>query len=184
MVGKASHRGVKRFSFNPFLQRRKLRPSERRQVPSSSASGGVVRVCQSTAGPPSVMLMDAIEPFDPKGGLHEWVRGPWTEPARLLVASWGRGPVAGMEPAGMFQSLLGGRSQGKRALCFSRGETKARMARPEDLASCLEHTDTLAGYLTSSWFCSKPWYTLLRNGLVMAALPLAFSVEQEKVLQQ
>lgn len=63
---------------------------------------------------PSVMLMDATQPFDPKGGLHEWVRGPCTEPARLLVASWGRGPVAGMEPGSMFQFLLGGGSQNKR----------------------------------------------------------------------
>lgn len=119
------------------------------------------------------MFMDAVEPFDPKGGLHEWVRGPWTEPARRLVASWGRGPVAGMEPGDMSRSLLGGRSQ-ERALCFSRGETKAPVARPGDLASCLEHTDTLVGYLASNWFCFKSQCALLRNGLGMATLSLAF----------
>lgn len=54
---------------------------------------------------PSVVLVDAVEPFDPKGGLHEWVRGPWTEPDRLLVASWGRGPEAGREPGRTFRSL-------------------------------------------------------------------------------
>lgn len=122
-MGKASSRGVKGFNFNPFLQRRKLRPSERRQL-ASRASDGIGRECGSPVAP-SVMLMDAKQPFDPKGGLHEWVRGPCTEPARLLVASWGRGPVAGMEPGSIFQFLLGGRSQNKRALCFSRGETKA-----------------------------------------------------------
>lgn len=36
-------------------------------------------------GPLVFVFMDAIEPFDPKGGLHEWVRGPWAEPARCWL---------------------------------------------------------------------------------------------------
>jgi hypothetical protein len=45
-------------------------------------------------GSPWLVLMDHVELFDPVGGLPDWVRGPWAKPARLLVASWGRGPMA------------------------------------------------------------------------------------------
>lgn len=73
---------------------------------------------------PSVVFMDDIEPFDPKSGLYEWVRGPQAEPTRVLVASWGRGPVAGMKPGSVAQSLLGGRSQGREHFAFTEGKPK------------------------------------------------------------
>lgn len=43
---------------------------------ASSASNGVGGGCESTVGPLVLCSLYAIEPFDPKGGLHEWVRGP------------------------------------------------------------------------------------------------------------
>lgn len=72
----------------------------------------------------SVVFVDGIEPFDPKVGLYEWVRGPWVVPARVLVASWGRGPAAGIEPGSVSQSLLGGRSQGREHFAFTEGKPK------------------------------------------------------------
>ena len=106
LLGKASSRAAR--GLNPFffLQRRKLRPSERRHLAQDPAQ-------ERALWAPSVVFMDDIEPFDPKSGLYEWVRGPQAEPARVLVASWGRGPVAGVKPGSVAQSLLGGRSQGR-----------------------------------------------------------------------
>lgn len=123
---------------------------------------------------PSVVRVDAVEPFDPKGGLHEWVRGPGlSQPGYWL-------------PAGEEGLRLGG-SQGVRFgpceeegarvrehFAFPEGKPKPEWPGPGDLASCLEYTDTLVGYLASSWVCSRPPCALLRNGLVIAALPLAF----------
>lgn len=131
---------------------------------------------------PSVVFMDDIEPFDPKSGLYEWVRGPQAEPARVLVASWGRGPVAGVKPGSVAQSLLGGRSQGREHFAFTERKPKPEWPDlgPEatwlqgGLGLCPEHTDALIGSLASGWFFSKPQCALLKNGLVTAALPLAF----------
>lgn len=97
-----------------------------------------------------VVLLGLAEHFDPLGSCPQWVRGPQVDPARLLVASWGRGPVARL---GLWRRVCPGRyeEEGVRTdnVYFYRREIEALtgsvlrvLGCRESLGLCPDHAET------------------------------------------
>lgn len=101
-------------------------------------------------GAPRVVLLGPAEHFDPVSSCPQWVRGPQVDPARLLVASWSRGPVARLGLwRGVCPSLY--EEEGVRIdnICFYRGETEALngwvprlLGCRQTLGLCPDHAET------------------------------------------